>query len=230
MVSELYLIAYYLPTALFSLKDSQATNAAAKTLLVPSPYAVKMALLDAAIHWRGLVFTKRVFEWIKTISIRAAPPRHVAVSNTFVKIQRPPKKPKPGEPLSATVAFREYAHLQGEFALGFEVAALEKTQLDQLQELLLRINYFGKRGCFFQFLRTEWHETLGLEFTFTTGDARPFGPGVTQYLDDFGVAMTWEMADTFDKTRPQRETTAALIPLSPVRSSRGSTLYRRTDE
>ena len=228
-MSELYLVASYLPTALFSLKDSQATNAAAKTLLVPSPYAVKMALLDVAIHWRGLEFTKKTFEWLKDLSVRAAPPPHVAVSNTFIKIQRPPKNPKPGEPLAATVAFREYAHLQGELALSFDIARLEQQQVEQLQGLLLRVSYFGKRGGFFQFLRFEQCETLSTSFSLVMGDNRPFSAGVTQYLDDFDEGMTWEMADTFNKARPRRLSQAALVPLTPVSSSKRSTLYQRTD-
>ncbi len=229
-VSKLYLIAYYQPTALFSLKDSQATGAAAKTLLVPSPYAVKMALLDAAVHWRGLVFAKEVFRWLKSLSIRVAPPPRVVVSNTFIKIQRPPKRPKLGEPFKATVAFREYAHLQGELALGLAIDTLEQGQVDQLQSLLLRVNYFGKRGCFVQFLRSEQSEKLDVWFTWMIGDNRAFSTGVTQYLDDFGKGMTWAMADTFDQARPRREARAALVPLCPVKSSKRSTLYQRTDK
>jgi len=43
----------YMPTALFSLKDSNATNSGAKALFLPSPYAIKMAILNQAITVGG---------------------------------------------------------------------------------------------------------------------------------------------------------------------------------
>ena len=45
----MWLAVSYQPTSLFSLKLSSATNSAGKSLPVPSPYAVKMALLNAII-------------------------------------------------------------------------------------------------------------------------------------------------------------------------------------
>ena len=41
----------YKPTSLFSLKLSSSTNSAGKTLPCPSPYSVKMALLNAIITY-----------------------------------------------------------------------------------------------------------------------------------------------------------------------------------
>jgi hypothetical protein len=45
-----WLIAEYQPTALFSLKISSATSSVGKTLVVPTPYSIKMALVDAAFR------------------------------------------------------------------------------------------------------------------------------------------------------------------------------------
>ena len=46
----------YKPTALFSLRDSNSTNSGAKSLFLPSPYAVKMAFLSQAISLGGIDF------------------------------------------------------------------------------------------------------------------------------------------------------------------------------
>jgi len=46
----------YKPTALFSLKDSNATNSGAKSLFMPSPYSIKMAILNQAITLDGVDF------------------------------------------------------------------------------------------------------------------------------------------------------------------------------
>src|SRR3972149_6387150 len=45
-----WLIAEYAPTALFSLKASFATSSVGRTLVVATPYAVKMAFVDAAFR------------------------------------------------------------------------------------------------------------------------------------------------------------------------------------
>ena len=45
-----WLVFQYAPAALFSLKSSRATSTVGKTLLTPTPYAVKMAFLDAALR------------------------------------------------------------------------------------------------------------------------------------------------------------------------------------
>jgi len=45
-----WLLAEYQPTALFSLKISSATSSVGKTLIVPTPYSIKMALVDAAFR------------------------------------------------------------------------------------------------------------------------------------------------------------------------------------
>jgi hypothetical protein len=49
-----WLIARYQPTSLFSLKHGDATSTGGKSLLVPTPFAIRMALLDAAIRTEGI--------------------------------------------------------------------------------------------------------------------------------------------------------------------------------
>ena len=44
----MWLLAIYEATTLFSLKTSDATSSGGRTLLAPTPYAIKMGLLDAA--------------------------------------------------------------------------------------------------------------------------------------------------------------------------------------
>jgi len=50
----MWMIARYLPVAPFSLKPAAATSSGGKTLLVITPYAIKMALLDVAIRIMGI--------------------------------------------------------------------------------------------------------------------------------------------------------------------------------
>ena len=237
-----YLVAHYLPTALFSLKDSQATNAAGKTLLVPSPYAVKMALLDVAARWQGLVAAKTVFAWLKPLEVRPSPPRYACVTNAFIKIQRPWQSKEPGAkaqearkkaiaegkvPFQPTIAFREYAQFQGELRVAIEISALKPEGVETLKSMLLRVNYFGKRGCFMQFTQFSELEELDESFVTMTGDQKPSSGSVMHYLDDFGDKMTWEKVNIYLPDKPDREARAALLPYQLKRSSKRSSLYYR---
>src|SRR5260370_1106544 len=81
-----WLIAAYWPVSLFSLRMTHATSKGGKTLVGPTPYAVKMAILDAC--FRAYEGTKAdegartVFEWIKGRAVRFRPPKHCIVNNT----------------------------------------------------------------------------------------------------------------------------------------------------
>lgn len=222
-----YLVAHYLPTTLFSLKDSKATSAGGKTLLVPSPYAVKMALLDVAARWHGVEAAKKVFSWLKALEIRPSPPQYACVTNAFIKIQRPPKRPKPGEPFSPTIAFREYAQFQGELRLAIEVSTLNPQLLEMLKALLLRVNYFGKRGCFMQFTEFSELTELGAAYVTMTGDQKASSGSVMHYLDDYGSKTTWDKVNIYLSDRPDRDTNTALLPYQLKRSSKRSSLYHR---
>jgi hypothetical protein len=82
----MWVLARYRPTGLFSLKSSATTSSGAKTLLVPTMYSVKMALIDAA--FRSDEDGEEVFELVKPLKIRFRPPEHAAVTHEFIKIRR----------------------------------------------------------------------------------------------------------------------------------------------
>ncbi|MFC3861144.1 hypothetical protein ACFOPQ_10280 [Deinococcus antarcticus] len=223
-----WLVATYEPTALFSLKDSQATSAAGKSLLVPSPYAVKTALIDVAVNWQGVAFAQEVFGWLRGLQVRSSPPQWACVTNSFVKVQRPPKTAEPGNPFKPTVAFREYVQFRGELRLAFEVSGLVNEKKQTLADLLMRLNMLGKRGGFVQWLGQSELSGLDAHFIAHTGDMRmPAGGSVMHYLDDYGPKMTWEKLSTFDKATPDRVVVSALVPYRLKRSSKRSTVYER---
>jgi len=83
-----WLVAEYQPVALFSLKHGEATSTGGKSLLLPTPFSIRMALLDAAIrtmrlgpehsNWNDTV------EKIRSLTLAVNPPKHAAVTNLFV--------------------------------------------------------------------------------------------------------------------------------------------------
>jgi len=89
----------YKPTALFSLKDSNSTNSGAKALLLPSPYSIKMAVINQAIVSGGdLEYLEakgsKLFQFIRDAKISFFIPQETffSVNNSFLKIAKPVRK------------------------------------------------------------------------------------------------------------------------------------------
>src|SRR5690349_21768196 len=85
--------AKYLPATLFSLKTSNSTNSGAKTLFLPSPYSIKMAILNQAITVGGELAdlekrSSKQFGYIRDVQIRFRIEENsfFSVNNSFVKI------------------------------------------------------------------------------------------------------------------------------------------------
>ena len=89
----MWVTADYEAATLFSLKYSTATSSGGKTLLVPTPFAIKMALLDSACRTAGVAQAQAWWEMIRDLRVAVRPPEHVVVSNIFQKILRPRRNP-----------------------------------------------------------------------------------------------------------------------------------------
>jgi len=110
-----WLVARYQPTSLFSLKHGDATSTGGKSLLIPTPFAIRMALLDVAIRTEGVQAGPQAFERIKSLAaLPCGCPPHAAVASIFVKVLKPERKVAArGREMAPTIAFREYVHLTG---------------------------------------------------------------------------------------------------------------------
>ncbi|CAN5169539.1 hypothetical protein BH24ACT19_BH24ACT19_04470 [soil metagenome] len=235
----MWTLARYKPTGLFSLKSSAATSSGAKTLLVPTMYSVKMALIDAA--FRSGKDGAEVFELLKPLKIRFKPPKHAAVTHGFIKIRREREvkdaknlqavELKRTSPFQPTVAYREFCAFKGELTVAIET----EERAPWMEELLPSVGYFGKRGSFFQFVSSEYVETLPEHFTFPLDDPpEEFSLNVVvQPLDDLGERGTFDAINTYSTDRAKfgkdRVIVQTAIPYSMVSSSRGYTLYKRAD-
>ena len=116
----MWVLATYQPTTFFSLKPSNATSSGGKTLLTPTPYAIKMGLLDAAIRTGGIDYGKQVWEWIRTLSLAVHLPEHALVNNVFTRILKPTRS-SDKDGFDRTIGYREYVHFDGKMRLGFEI-------------------------------------------------------------------------------------------------------------
>lgn len=239
-----WLIARYQPTSLFSLKHGDATSTGGKSLLVPTPFAIRMALLDVAIRTEGIAAGPQAFERIKSLRLAIRPPAHAAVTSTFVKILKPERDAEArGREMQQTIAFREYVHLAGELALAF--GGQEET-LAAIRPWLVQVNYFGKRGGFYQLLAspdavtTEGDEPPAGFLAFPGYDllsGKPpaqFPLGLIQRVDEWGEPLRFEQADIYNREAKtgisvgrERKRVDVILPYRMARSSRGLTLYER---
>jgi len=235
----MWLIAEYRPSTFFSLRPANATTSGGKTLVTPTPFALKMALLDAAIRVYGRAQGEVWFPQIRDLVVAARLPQHFTIVNTFIKILRPHKNgPKDTfgtsivGPMGNTIAYREFVQYGGALGLAFEL-----KEGVPLLKLLAQVNYLGKRGGFMQFAGWEESEVLPPEFTrLNPKPGAPFrADGLLQVLDDCGPKMTFAHADIYsgkgisiDKPNG-RILQPVVLPYQRTQSSRGFTLYERID-
>lgn len=238
-----WLTATYEPVTLFSLRMTHATNKGGKTLLVPTPYAVKMALLDACFRRfaaeEAEAGARRIFQLIKDKAIRILPPEDCVVQNTFLKIL---DHNRDGDsPFRQTIAYREFAYFSGTLTLALSIDGLKDDELLQITDLFAHINTFGKRGSFWQFRQAaivEGH--LAFEYTTPREEAsleQIFSHGITQALDDFGAALVkakdgFDRVSTYGKGRitlgEHRVLTLTALPYRRRSAGKSFTWYRRS--
>jgi len=249
----MWLIAEYEAASLFSLKLSSATASGGKTLLVPTPYAIKMALLDAACRIKGVEEARNLWGKICTIGIALRPAAQIVVSNSFQRFWKPwqfkgkasEREAKTAEalakgryPFQPDIGYREYAQWVG--TLGIAFSASENESTDWLGDLLLNVNYLGKRGGFVQLVPPfQYAAQLPENFVEATVKPKAFAVnGVLQVLDDCGPSLTFAKANIYNrenrdkiKMGKERVTRHIVLPnFRLTRSSKSFSLYERSDK
>lgn len=216
--------AVYRPTALFSLRDSNSTSSGAKSLFLPSPYAIKMAFINQAISLDGIDFQKhpQKFDVIRDLKISYRIDGCFCVNNCFVKIQKRREK----EPFKSTVSFREYIFLDSDLELIFETNGINDKEdiISFLKRYLCTINQFGKRGCFFQFVEFKDNPSAANVIPFEIDKIQ--GGGILQEFDDFGEKVTFENVNSYSDTKTERIKKILFLPIQKVSSSKSYTLYK----
>lgn len=235
----MWLIAEFEAATLFSLKMSSATAAGGKTLLVPTPYAVKMALLDGACRLYGVDAAERGWERVRDLELALRPAAQIVVTNLFQRVLRPRRQAaNAGDmdagPFQKTIGYREYAQWEGSF--GFALNVNDASFVEWLVPLLLNINYFGKRGSFVQLLpplRTM--EELPDDYVHVTRAQGVFVlNGTLQVLDDCTPTLGFEKANIYSDKKVQmgkdRVARAIVLPnFGLTRSSKAFSLYERVE-
>lgn len=212
--------AIYQPTNLFSLKESNSTNSGAKSLLLPSPYSIKMAIFNHAITIDGIEQFENIrskeLAYIRDAEIEYLISGSFCVNNCFVTIQSLRDGTFRGKP-----SFREYIYLSDKIEIIFEVQ--DENAKSFLQKYLHRINYFGKRGCFFQFVRYNENPIASNVEEFEINN---FKQGILQEYDDMPGNAEFKHLNNFDSTTVKRSKKILLIPVINENSSKSYTHYK----
>lgn len=235
-----WLILKYSPVTLFSLRSTMSTSKGGKTLLVPTPYAVKLALIDATFRSAtadtGDAPAREMFERIKSRTIRFRPPADCVVQNTFVKIRQEARDGEAGMYVP-TIAYRELVFFRGDLEIAIGVGGLSETEIAAIENVAMHVNYLGKRGSFIQFTSAEMASSLSSGFSLTMDQSQnsiPLGLyGVSHFLDDFGRELCiakdgFERISTFHENPMALEKHRILIPtLIPYRQVEATRSYTR---
>lgn len=228
-----WLSAVYQPTTLFSLRPSFATSSGGKSLLVPSPYATKMALLDIAIRVDGISAAADAWALIRAVEIGVRLPEQVVVTNLFARLLRKRRAEAPegtadAGPFQKTIGYREYVFFPDPFTLLIGTA---EDGLDRLERWLVHLNYLGKRGSFVQLMERPRRVADIGDYTLLTRETEQFHVyGLMQRVDDCDPKMKWDNANIYTASKPKRIVRDIVLPYRLKKSSRSYSWYERVAE
>ena len=141
------------------------------------------------------------------------------VNNCFAKILKPSRS-SPGE-VQETVSFREYIHINEPLEIIFSVGKEEEKAF--LVKYIHKINYFGKRGCFFQFIGYQEQPSNKNVFLFEDDFTKG---GIIQEYDDFDKSFTFDKVNNYGGvTTVKRAKKIFILPLMRKKASKAYTNY-----
>lgn len=194
----MWVVLDYEPVAIFGLRPSNTTSSGGKSLLVPTPYAIKMALIDRALRHLGQEQGRMLFPYIRDCRVFVQAPQAVAVTRSFQKVLRP--NTKKGEVWTSTIAQREYVVYGGTMRLALNTDNREFA--DVLIQVASMVNYFGRKGSFFQLIDARVEDMITDEYVDLGSAADLAGlrqMGLLQRMDDMRADATFDEISTLSK-------------------------------
>lgn len=230
----MWIQAHFTPVAIFGLRPSNTTSSGGKSLLIPTPYAIKMALLDRMLRFGGEGYGMGYFSQVRDLKIAVHVPLTATVTRSFQKVLRPGGKK---EVWTSTIARREYVLHHGLLTFAFE-GDDDIFIMGELPNILASVNYFGRRGGFFQLTKVD-KDTSAPDDSFTllsppTKEQRTaLGFGYLQRMDDMRSDATFEDVSAFHKKGNKddggRISYTITLPYGVDYHGHNHTVYRRTD-
>ncbi len=230
----MWLTVDYEPVAAFGLRPSNTTSSGGKSLLVPTPYAIKMALLDVAIRLDGLEQGQALFEAVRDLTIYARVPLAVAVTRTFQKVLRVQTNKKSGEVWNSTIAQREYCIHTGALTLALNPPG---ELLQDMLRYLVAIRYFGRRGSFVQMVAYDSDVTEPVDdeaYVNLCQQSTEVRLGMMQLMDDMRPDATFADVSTYERKSARADggrvkAYYVILPYALAHHGHNHTVYERTE-
>ncbi|MBZ0300008.1 MAG: hypothetical protein K8J31_09720 [Anaerolineae bacterium] len=224
----------FLPVAAFSLRPSNTTSTGGRSLLVPTPYAIRMALLKALVEATGLEAAVERFPEVRDLQIRLRGPDVVAVNRITQMLLR--AFDLPTRHWTRAPVAREYGFYAGALRLALGSTA-DRFLHETLMPTLPAINYFGRRGGFFQFSGV--HLSLAppsseAGFVDLCLPLRPddLGYGILQRMEDMRPNAQFPEVDTIrgdPRSAGARRSYAVRLPYRVMTHGHNAVVYQRLD-
>jgi hypothetical protein len=214
----------YESVAIFGLRPSNTTSSGGKSLIAPTPYAIKMAMLDRMIRYGGLAYGVDYFPLVRDLKIWFKAPLAAVVNRSFQKILRPDAQKVWKEP----IVQREYVSHAGQFTLAFE---LENEQwAEDLAFILPAINYLGRKGSFMQYMGQTNAPTVDLKgFINLCAASDQLAFGFLQRMDDMDPKASFKDVSVYEGSRSDsdggRITYNVIFPYRLVHHGFNHTVY-----
>lgn len=234
-----WLIAEFHIPNLFSFKKIKASNTSAKTLLIPTPFAVKTAIVASAINHTGNVKKgKEMFEIVKNLEIRFKPPKKAIINQnqrsiTSIRGKGSKKEGNKRYEYNSKPAFKEYVKFSEEnFKIAFELnEELEKEENKEFfLKFLRKVTHLGGGESFVQFMNYEITEKLDDNYSKKLEDF----DDLTKVYDRLKQPLEDVGNDTFEglsihnsniKQKRERKNQAQFLPLVESRANSQSQFY-----
>lgn len=201
-----------------------STSSGGKTLLVPTPYSFKLALVDACIQRKNIEKGIRLFGLLRGRPVRISPPADAVVSATLIRLRKLERSDAQSDDhagqaedtadvrmFSPTVGFREYVSFSGvgpdaAFQIAIARSELDEEALQLLSDAARAVTYCGKRGGFLQCEAPAVVREID-ELPATGGFTVPLSQlpeggtplGTIQPLDELASSAEWERVNTFGR-------------------------------
>ncbi|NDJ54425.1 MAG: hypothetical protein GYB68_15250 [Chloroflexi bacterium] len=175
---------------------------------------------------------RTLFALVRYLPLCVRAPDVVAINRTFQKVQRPGGKDQLWIP---TIAQREFCFHAGDMTLATELPG-DETAVDALRRAFTAINYFGRRGGFFQWMGDDLRDEAparAAEFVdLTRRDGRTpdmlLAPGFLQRMDDIVSEASFDDVSIWNpRAKGGRRSYTVVIPYTLMRHGAGYTIYER---
>ena len=131
------------------------------------------------------------------------------------------------EPFKSTVAFREYVYLRDEIQIAFDMSELSDEQKIFLKNWFPCINYFGKRGSFFQFSGIKTKKVLPDNYVRLITES--YKPGLMFPMDDVDKTAEFKNMNNynFQIKNAKRVSKVYIFPFKQVEANKNYSLFAR---